>query len=441
MTEFKFTHQWQTIGNDAPEYRHTMAELSLHVGKINLMKNEDIWYKTIRETALMSAYPLAIWLAYSWWRLNWEPLPVVQPSVDWRMAHELGAADHGFVWPQIIFASDREEMKVWAVPSRDNDNQSVRYLNGLDMPASIPLDDFRRGMEDFIDAVLNRLDATGCRNTDLSNLWQLIQEDQGDQKSAKYRRLEAEMGYDPDECSEELINKALVFENQIGAAALSELAPIYGKSARQSLITAISEIDQLPGLLGKPDIPSCNRTVQGLPWQRAVSAARELRQAIGKQRDKIDNSNLCGLLGIRVSEFEQWQTVRRNAAIAVPVSDGQFRFIPRRKHETTNRFQLARFIGDYIFTEHINSEWLTSTDLKTSRQKYQKAFAAEFLCPIDKLKSFLDDDYSESAIEDAAEHFQVSSRAISSLLVNNRMISFLYPEDYSDSGLPYRIAA
>ena len=69
------------------------------------------------------------------------------------MAHELGAANDGFVWPQIIFASDPEVMQVWAVPLSDNDNQSVRYVNGLEIPASIALTDFQRDVEDFITAV------------------------------------------------------------------------------------------------------------------------------------------------------------------------------------------------------------------------------------------------------------------------------------------------
>lgn len=167
MSEFKIIHDWLTAGNDAQEYRDTMARLELHVANVNLMKNEDIWSRTITESVLVSAYPLAMWLASSWWRLNWEPLPAhgVHPSVDWRMAHELGAANHGFVWPQIIFASDCEMMQIWAVPSDANYNQSVRYLNGLEAPASITLADYRCGAENFITAVLDRLNATDCQNT------------------------------------------------------------------------------------------------------------------------------------------------------------------------------------------------------------------------------------------------------------------------------------
>jgi Zn-dependent peptidase ImmA (M78 family) len=444
MTKFKFTYEWQAANsNDDPVYHHTMADIALHIGNVNLMKNEDIWSRTIRESALLSAYPLAMWLASSWWRLNWEPLPAhgTRPSVHWRMAHELGAADHGFVWPQIIFASDSEMMQVWAALVNGNDNQSVRYLNGLETPAFITLTDFQRVAEDFINTVLGRLDAQGYSNTDLANLWQLILEDRYDQESAKYRCVEAKMGYDPDECPEELIGKALDLEKRMGEDALSELAPIYGRSTTQKPLTAIEEIAGSNGLLGIPttSIPDTSET-QGMPWQRAVAVAGALRQMLGNTNGVIDNHNLCELLGLKISDVEQWSPNGRNAAaIAVPESENQFKFIPRKRHPTAKRFELARFIGDYILTAgSTTGEWLTCTDLSTSRQKYQRAFAAEFLCPIAALQEFLQDDFSESAIEDATEYFQVSETTVKSLLVNNHLIPFALT-DYDDIRLPYQL--
>ncbi|MFH0786843.1 MAG: hypothetical protein V2B13_04415 [Pseudomonadota bacterium] len=359
------------------------------------------------------------------------------------MAHELGAANHGFVWPQIIFASDREVMQVWAVPLSDNDNQSVRYLNGLELPAAITLTDFQSGVENFIIAVLNRLNAMGCQNTELLNLWQFIQEERGDPENAKYRRVEAEMGYDPDECPKELMGKALELDQKMGTAALSELAPVYGKSATQKPLTAIEEIADSPGLVGVPSVrrPACGASIlQGAPWQRAVTVAGALRQTLVNHRDKIDTGILCELLGLDATDFDQWSPVKRNnAAIAVPEPKNHYKFIPRKTHPIAKRFELARFLGDYLLIEPTNGHWLASTDLSTSRQKFQRAFAAEFLCPITTLQEFLQGDYSESAIEEAAHYFQVSQRTVESLLVNNRLIPSTPLVDYSEARLPYQL--
>ena len=447
MTKFAFTHEWLAAGNDAPEFLHTTANLALHVGDVNLMQNEDSWSKTIRESVLVSAYPVAMWLASSWWRLNWEPRPAqgVRPAVDWRMAHELGASNHGFVWPQIIFASDGEVMQVWSVASSANGRQSVRYLNGLETPISIALADFRRGAEDFIVAVLDRLDAMQCQDTDLSRLWRLIQDNRADQASAQYRRLEAEMGYDPDECPDPLISKALRLEQDMGAAALSELTPVYGKSATQEPLTGIEDIVAIAasrGLRGAPTDPRSLQTVspcQHAPWQCAVEAAREVRDALGNKHGLIDNAMLYDLLGLTASAVDRWSapTPRPGAAIAISDTDNHYKFVPRKRHPLAKRFELARFLGDYLLPQQTRGSWLASTDLATARQKYQKAFAAELLCPIGALKGVLENDYSESAIEDAAHHFQVSLRTVESLLSNNGLVSFPLGFEDTEVRLPY----
>jgi Zn-dependent peptidase ImmA (M78 family) len=69
-----------------------------------------------------------------------------------------------------------------------------------------------------------------------------------------------------------------------------------------------------------------------------------------------------------------------------------------------------------------DDRWLPATDARTARQQKQRAFAAEFLCPIHAVESFLNEDYSQEAIERAAEHFGVSPLAMRSHLANNDRI-------------------
>ena len=446
MSRFEFTHEWLSAGNDAPEYRDTTAFLALHIGDLSLTQNEDVWSKTVRETVLVSTYPLAIWLASSWWRLNWEPLPRhgVRPTVDWRMAHEMGASNHGYVWPQVLFASDSETIQIWAVASDAASQQSVRYINGLDTPAAVALPEFQRGVDNFIGAVLNRLGAVNCSKTDLSHLWQLVQEDRADPQSAKYRRLEAEMGYDPDECPELLMQQALLLDGRMGTPALSELAPVYGRSAVEAPLTAIIELADSPGLSGTPEVPRAGEVLPpcvGAPWQRAVAAARAIRESLGNRQGRMADAHLYGLLGLSDAAVEEWvPSTRGDAAIAVPETACEYKFLPRKRHPISRRFEFARFLGDYIRAEPAQEHWLVSTDLSTSRQKYQRAFAAEFLCPIDGLKEFLQDDYSESTIEDAALHFQVSERTVESLLANNGLIPSSLLAGFAGGRLPYRLA-
>jgi hypothetical protein len=78
---------------------------------------------------------------------------------------------------------------------------------------------------------------------------------------------------------------------------------------------------------------------------------------------------------------------RAPVAVAIPLDDQRMKFVPRRRNPVGQRFELARFFGEYLRFPKDRKGWLASTDLATSRQKYQRAFAAEFLCPLDSLTS------------------------------------------------------
>jgi Zn-dependent peptidase ImmA (M78 family) len=66
---------------------------------------------------------------------------------------------------------------------------------------------------------------------------------------------------------------------------------------------------------------------------------------------------------------------------------------------------------------------LPATRLYTQRQKFQRAFAQEFLCPYTELKSYLGSGrLDDEAIEDAASYFQVSPLLIRTTLVNKGML-------------------
>ena len=216
MTDIDFSFEWQTTGNDAPEIKNTMAQLTIRVGDYCLTRNEDTWSKTIKDSILVSAYPLGLWLATSWWRLLFEPLSKqgVKPSHTWRMSHELGAANHGFVWPHVIFASDGEAMQVWSTSTQAITDQSVKYLHTLPLPQTVTLSRFKCAVETFINTVLSRLHAQDIHNTDLEGIWKLIKEDSLNHAEARLRRLEAQLGYDPEECPQSIINQALDLENQ-----------------------------------------------------------------------------------------------------------------------------------------------------------------------------------------------------------------------------------
>ncbi|RCN56654.1 hypothetical protein [Acidiferrobacter thiooxydans] len=430
MSAFHWTWEWATEGCDGDaEVADTTARLALHVGPHNLMRNEDVWTRCPQDAVLASAYPLALWLASSWWRLLWEPLPAdgMPFSVEWRMAHELAAAGYGFVWPQVLFATDGNQIRVWALASRPDSRQSVRYLTGLEQATSVSPDEFSREAETLITATLDRLAVRGHHRSDLRVLWDLVCADRADGKQTAYRRLEAEFGFEPDEAPEPFMERALRLLQTMGPA-LSEVAPAYGKGSQGP--AAIEAIIRAPSLAGQPSDPrpSGSPPVSGRgslrPWEKAVQAARGVRAALGHREGPLDDAVLYELLGIAAHDAKSWSppAQRTKAVLAEPLGGGRYRLVPRRGHPTSRRFDLARLFSDYLWMEGTGSSWLASSDLGTARQQYQKAFAAELLCPIDALTAFLEDDYSDVAIDEAAGHFGVGPMAVNALLTNNNIL-------------------
>ena len=434
---------WLPSGNNAPEIQQTMGMFSLQAEEVNLTENQNIWSQKIDPTVLVSAYPLASWMASSWWRLLFEPLPARnKPSIDWRMAHELTASNQGFIWPRVIFASDTKSMQIWATSSDPAEKQSVRYINGLDHPVSENFLEFDQIAAAFIESVISRLDQTGVHGTSLAHLWEEVQEERSDPYSTMYRRREAELGFDPDECPEDIVEEALTLAQQMGDEMLSELAPTCGKESSETKpFITIKELIESSGLKGKPVDLSyllIDQDAMKAPWQQAKEVASCLRKEIGNEENPLTNKILCDLLGLQESEYDAWQPPERQSiSVAVPLKTDGFYYHPRRRHPLAKRFEFARLIGDYLLYGNDGKSWLASTDIKTSRQKYQRAFAAEFLCPLDNLQEYLNDDYSESAIEDASEHFEVSEQTIENILINNRLISSSDRVNDLDFYLPY----
>lgn len=422
-----------------------MGDFGLKVGDISLTRNEDTWSQKIRDSVLVSAYPLAAWIVSSWWRLLYEPLPPTgtKPSVSWKMAHELTAANQGFIWPRVILASDTELMQVWSTASNAVEQQSVRYINSLDRPFLVNLLEFEETAKAFIESVLSRLDATGITDTPLAGLWQEVQEELADSYASQYRRREAELGFDPDECPEDLVEDALNLAEKIGDETFSEVAPAYSKdiSEARPLSTTIDELIQESGFDGKPEVSVDQSTSQEFskaPWQKANEVASRLRDVIDIEDEPVTDDQLYDLLGLQKTEYEAFNPPRqRRISIAVPSTKAGFKFHTRKRHPIAKRFELARFVGDYLIYGNCGESWLANTDLRTSRQKYQRAFAAEFLCPLNSLRAYLDNDYSESAMEDAAEHFKVSSQTVESILTNNGLISSPQSASYLEASLPY----
>ncbi|NUP96272.1 MAG: hypothetical protein HUU28_08930 [Planctomycetaceae bacterium] len=427
MSDLTFAiEDWVAHGEGAHEDVATRGFLRVDVGAACLTRNDSSWSQSTSDRVLVSMYPAALWLAANWWRLCWEPRRgEFQQVYEWNASHELAAAGHGYLWPNLRFVADGESVSVIASPTDPASNQPVRYLADVDVDVPRPL--FERASSDFIEKVIARLNDLRLAQTELEKLWADVCAERASPDDARARRLEALLGCDPDEGDANAIGALLSLQSEAGTSATDELATVLSgadvvsvlqrlKDASRNGIANIAQLDEA----FERELAACRAGGQSssVPWERGMAAARVLRSSRGVGPDALTDVDLLGLLGLdqRVLQSDpqlDW------LPLGLAVRDQtQLRVLLRSRNKRSRRFDLARLVGDLALAPQAD-RWHPVTGLKTSRQKAQRAFAAELLCPVDGLSRYLGGDRSEDALDAAAEHFDVSTRIVQHQVENH----------------------
>jgi hypothetical protein len=193
-------HWKEAEHGDAP-VRATLALLRIAFRDKIATRHLDPWSRSVQDSARLAAYPLALWLASSWWRLRWEPVPSGAPGQSWRRAHDISTMGYGLVWPPLTLASNGERVFGRCRPTASASTEdSLRYLESFD--ESVPAADFERTAENFIEQVLDR---AGVGGAELASVWQKLTAERSDLVLSNYRRFEAMLGFNRDEAPKQAL--------------------------------------------------------------------------------------------------------------------------------------------------------------------------------------------------------------------------------------------
>lgn len=427
---FGIEAKWVDIPIRGDAEQATAAYLRISFGADVATWGYDEWSGSTRDDALLSAYPLALWLASSWWRLRWEPGSLGSPNHSWKTAHHLAAAGHGFVWPKLSFQFDGERIEVVCSASSPAKTESFHYLK--DFQTSISPDDFESEVIQFIENVINRLDCVNIVESDLHSLWDNVKAERANKTEANYRRLEAQLGFEPDEAPDPVINRLTTLELRVGRDAVAEVAPACGGPEAASLIGGIDEMVHsslgITGVIESRKLLVAGATnlegVSAVPWKRGWKLAHNVRNIIDIGGGKVPSAVLAEMLNISENDLLNGEKPAYGKPLSLTVRDdaqNAMRYFFRRANPLGRRFEAARFLVDSLVAQ-ASDRWLPVTDTQTIRQKVQRAFAAEFLCPVNAVNKFLNGDFSDGALQSAGDHFEVSRWAITSNLVNHGIL-------------------
>ena len=375
----------------------------------------------------VSGYHLAEWLVWNWWRLRWEPRPPVRGTAppDWDMAHCMATIGEGYVWPNVTFASDGFQCDVLSSPSNEADTPNFFYLGAR--PVTVPSMDVEREVDRFVDLILERVSGAGLAGTNLQTLWHDLGIERNTPEIARFRRLEALLGFDPDAQDAELIENLLSDAPLLGENALDEIV-ISAAEAGSVLtagqiteVTAASAFDMDPSAAFRFSLPVTMQWGDAAAWRVGVKVADAVRQEARLADQPIADAQLADLAGVSPAVLDS-EVATHNLSWILHRPEGQTRLALRSKWKPNRRFDVARLIGDRLFADGLQAPaepLLPATRSHSYRQKAQRAFAAQLPSPWEAVRDMLGNDCSQENQDQVAEHFTVSSMTIHTLLDNH----------------------
>jgi hypothetical protein len=416
---------WIQAEDPDPRRACTSAELVIIVDDVAVTRLLDMGSRTVTDRARVPLYPLAEWLAANWWRLHAEA-PYEgggYPPLDWRLSHDLSAIGGGFVWPRLRFASDGQTIQATARAARNAPWEPVRHLNDLQPARAVTVQNFDRAVEELINLVLRRMNDLGVPAEPLASIWKDVVAERSDTEVVEWRVWEARLGYDPEQAPERLMKQVASLFGTAGKSATAEVAPLLN-SPQPATIAQLEALARAPGV--EADFPKHDIQMdfpsEIAPWDAGRRVAHLLRDSIGRSSGPISDQMLNDVLGAKAA-LENTPAGDIPIALGVRAVNGTRATLHFRKRSRTGmRFQAARFLAEALRAP-LDDSWLPLTDRGTARQKFQRAFAAEFLAPINEIREAQDWRRSSDGFEELADHYGVSPLTIRSHLANHGLLT------------------
>jgi hypothetical protein len=345
----------------------------------------------------------------------------------------MAAIGGGYAWPDIRFASDGLHVLIETRRTSGQQAAPVRYLGSP--PIQVTTEAFEAGIDDLVERVLARLSSFKALKSDLTSLWKEVRSERADEEVYALRQLEALLGFDAGEAPEELIQSLLESIGKAGRKAVNEIAAAGKGNASQLVRETLESIEASDVTIRLASIPEVQTLLRkqantnALPWQRAKLAARLARDVWAIPKGPVSNEALSDLLKIPKERLEAGPGAALGIAAGLRKngSNDVVSIVQRAKAPTGRRFEIMRLVADHMMTPP-DDHLLPITMAKTDRQKFQRAFAAEFLLPFEELcehlgePTFAEGETRDDEIEDVAAQYDVSPLMVRTSLVNRGVL-------------------
>lgn len=306
-------------------------------------------------------------------------------------------------------------MIVVTKPSNEADHGAIRYI--ADHALVQPAEHFESTVDEFIGTVLARLEVQSLRSTNLHDVWKSVLEDRANPKENERRRFEAILGLEPDELSLDQFDQISDAASEFGTSAMEEfLAADQSLTAADAICKVKSGFDFNPSsirsLAKHSDAPSSTEK----PWVAGARIASHVRDMLNNSEAPVSDKELGEVISVSEEVLQQGTEVAE-MPMALEENEAQSKLILRSRIPTGKRFELARLLGDQV-AYSVTGRFSLCSSAQTYRQKFQRAFAAEFLCPFDSMFDHMHRRTDSDSIDEVAAQYGVSPLVVQNHLIN-----------------------
>ena len=423
----KFSVEWLEGGeNAAAEERATLCDLRIFVGNDNACMFVDHEASEVVDALRIPAVHLAEGIARDWWRIF--------GGRDRRKS--LVPYRSGFVLPDLRFGCDGSTFEIEGHQLHCI-NPGLRFWQVAGEQCSRL--DAERELADFVDIVVDKLADDGIVDCEVSLAWDRVSVSRQDPAEAAFCEAAGALDADPysiadedasfieragalfsDEALIEFLAGGLPSEAGKFQFPLSTLKWLDNLKARRPHESTLPRVLELRDELGdktvrRPDEPT---------WAHGYRVARLFASEINTDgRDLPTPEALTRQLGsqrfqrLRADDIEPGLRAVVDPDAGVHLRDrGRGKFSWAAQSET---FALTRAIGSMLCLPH-GGRRVVNNLRNAEQQAVGRAFAAEFLAPMDRVREMAEDGLEEHEI---ALEFKVSPLVVAHQLANQVRIS------------------
>ena len=416
MIPMRASFDWLSGGvNAALEERASLADWQLFIGSQNVCLHLD--GNVCVDHITSPLYAIAEGLAHDWWKLFGGRDDYVS-FVNYRM---------GFAVPDVRMHFDGAAFEVSAL-QKTYRNPDVRFWTG---PSEVMArGDAELALTNFIQAVVAKLNEDGVEGTSAQLRWARVQASRADAEEASFCEAAGALKLDPYNVGEQqagvIERAASVFSGESLLEFLSGIG--CGNFERASTILDwVSHVEDRPGYLSRlPHLRDLVRRAERDPaalevWPAYCLGYRKARAARGlldmPSREKVRSyTDLATRLG--APKFRLAQNVDGVAALRTDQADGIHVHLRSQGKPSAARighaFAFSRALGDAICFPQEGRAIIN--ELRDAyRQAAGRAFAAEFLAPVEEVVALRMQGYDHVSI---ASDFGVGATLIERQLEN-----------------------